>query len=85
MPEESRNKFWTRWWRRPGNAFPRLVEHFLARLVSGGQDANGEFELGAGALLGLLAAPGAFTETSSYVYGVGAYLLAGSEIYKAAK
>jgi len=31
------------------------------------------------------AAPGAFTETSSYVYGVGAYLLAGSEIYKAAK
>jgi unsaturated rhamnogalacturonyl hydrolase len=31
------------------------------------------------------AAPGAFTETSSYVYGVGAYLLAGSEIYKSAK
>lgn len=31
------------------------------------------------------AAPGAFTETSSYVYGVGAYLLAGSEIYRAAK
>jgi hypothetical protein len=61
MPEKSRNKFWMRWWRRPGNAFPRLVEHFLARLVSGGQDANGEFELGAGALLGLLAAPGAFT------------------------
>jgi unsaturated rhamnogalacturonyl hydrolase len=28
------------------------------------------------------AAPGAFTATSSYVYGVGAYLLAGSEIYK---
>jgi rhamnogalacturonyl hydrolase YesR len=27
------------------------------------------------------AAPGAFTATSSYVYGVGAYLLAGSEIY----
>jgi unsaturated rhamnogalacturonyl hydrolase len=31
------------------------------------------------------AAPGAFSETSSYVYGVGAYLLAGSEIYKSAK
>ena len=31
------------------------------------------------------AAPGAFTETSSYVYGVGAYLLAGEEIYRAAK
>jgi unsaturated rhamnogalacturonyl hydrolase len=28
------------------------------------------------------AAPGAFTATSSYVYGVGAFLLAGSEIYK---
>lgn len=31
------------------------------------------------------AAPGAFTETLSYVYGVGAYLLAGSEIYRTAK
>jgi len=31
------------------------------------------------------AAPGDFTETSSYVYGVGAYLLAGSEIYRSAK
>lgn len=31
------------------------------------------------------AAPGAFTETSSYVYGVGAYLLAGAEIYRTAK
>ncbi|HXP11999.1 MAG TPA: glycoside hydrolase family 88 protein, partial [Acidobacteriaceae bacterium] len=31
------------------------------------------------------AAPGEFTVTSSYVYGVGAYLLAGSEIYKLAK
>ncbi len=28
------------------------------------------------------AAPGQFTETSSYVFGVGAYLLAGSEIYE---
>lgn len=31
------------------------------------------------------AAPGAFTQTSSYVYGVGAYLLAGSEIYRTAR
>ena len=31
------------------------------------------------------AAPGEFTETTSYVYGVGAYLLAGSEIYRTAK
>jgi unsaturated rhamnogalacturonyl hydrolase len=31
------------------------------------------------------AAPGAYTETSSYVYGVGAFLLAGSEIYSTAK
>jgi unsaturated rhamnogalacturonyl hydrolase len=31
------------------------------------------------------AAPGAFTETSSYVYGVGAYLLAGAEIYRTSK
>ncbi|MDE3103727.1 MAG: glycoside hydrolase family 88 protein [Acidobacteriota bacterium] len=31
------------------------------------------------------AAPGAFSETSSYVYGVGAYLMAGAEIYRTAK
>ena len=31
------------------------------------------------------AAPGAFTETSSYVYGVGAFLLAGSELYRLAR
>jgi unsaturated rhamnogalacturonyl hydrolase len=31
------------------------------------------------------AAPGAYVESSSYVYGVGAYLLAGSEIYRTAK
>ena len=29
-------------------------------------------------------APGPFTETSSYVYGVGAFLLAGSEVYRLA-
>jgi len=40
--------------------FGRLVAHFLARLVRGGQDsASAEFELGLGAFLGLLAAPGA--------------------------
>jgi unsaturated rhamnogalacturonyl hydrolase len=31
------------------------------------------------------AAPGAYTETSSYVYGVGAFLMAGSEIYRGVK
>ena len=31
------------------------------------------------------AAPGAYSESSSYVYGVGAFLLAGSEIYRTAK
>jgi rhamnogalacturonyl hydrolase YesR len=31
------------------------------------------------------AAPGAYTETSSYNYGVGAYLLAGAEIYRTAR
>ena len=31
------------------------------------------------------AAPGAYTESTSYVYGVGAFLLAGSEIYREAK
>ncbi len=31
------------------------------------------------------AAPGAYTETTSYAYGVGAFLLAGSEIYRGAK
>jgi rhamnogalacturonyl hydrolase YesR len=31
------------------------------------------------------AAPGAFTKTSSYVYGTGAFLLAGSEVYRLAR
>ena len=44
--------------RRP---FGRLVGHFLGRMVRGGQDsASAEFEFGAGFVLGLLAAPGAF-------------------------
>ncbi|HUA99657.1 MAG TPA: glycoside hydrolase family 88 protein [Terracidiphilus sp.] len=38
-----------------------------------------------GAIQPVGAAPGAYTETSSYVYGVGAYLLAGSEIYRTAR
>src|ERR1017187_5001685 len=56
--------------RRPINRFARspfgrLVGHFLARVVapseSTSQDsASAEFEFGVGALLGLLAAPGAF-------------------------
>jgi hypothetical protein len=46
-----------RWSRQP---FGRLVRHFLARLVRGGQDPSSEFELGIGGLLGLLAAPGIF-------------------------
>jgi len=42
--------------------FGRLVRHFLVRLVRGGLDAaSTEVELGVGALLGLLAVPGAFT------------------------
>ena len=43
--------------RRP---FPRLVQHFLVRLVRGGDSVSSDFELGIGALLGLLATPGAF-------------------------
>src|SRR5262245_1432661 len=45
------------WRQRP---FGRLVAHFLQKLVRGGQDdASSELDLGAGALLGLLATPGA--------------------------
>src|SRR5579872_2733428 len=59
MPTASQTKLSPQYWRnRP---FGRLVEHFLARLSRGGQDASSsEFELGIGPLLGLLAAPGAF-------------------------
>ena len=38
-----------------------------------------------GAIQPVGAAPGAYTQTSSYVYGVVAYLLAGTEIYRTAK
>jgi hypothetical protein len=41
--------------------FLRLVAHFLARLVRGGHETeSADFDFGAGPLLGLLAAPGAF-------------------------
>ncbi len=46
------------WGERP---FGRLVRHFLARLArSGRESASDESDLGAGGLLGVLAAPGAF-------------------------
>jgi hypothetical protein len=48
---------WQQWLLSP---FGRLTAHFLQKLVRGGQ-ADSEFDLGAGALLGILAAPGAFT------------------------
>jgi hypothetical protein len=46
------------WARHP---FVRLVRHFLDRLLRGGHESEtDEFEFGAGPLLGVLAAPGAF-------------------------
>src|SRR3954452_4458325 len=48
-----------RWARAP---MGRLTGHFLDKMVRGGQDeTSSELELGGGALLGILAAPGAFT------------------------
>jgi hypothetical protein len=47
---------------RPFSSYFRLVGHFLARLARSGNDAaSTELELGVGGLLGLLAAPGAFS------------------------
>lgn len=44
-----------------GEPFPRLVVHFLRRIIHGGGNAASEaVDLGAGPLLGILAAPGAF-------------------------
>jgi hypothetical protein len=65
MPVKSRKIFSQRRWRLRASRLAqkplvRLIRHFLARLVHGGQDEGSEFSLGAGALLGLLAAPGAF-------------------------
>jgi len=61
-----RRILWPRWARRPVRRFARaplgrLVRHFLDKMVRGGQDQSSELDLGAGALLGFLAAPGAFT------------------------
>ncbi len=67
MRTRLRRVLWPRWLRRPvrrwaRRPFGRLVGHFLDKMVRGGQeDASSELELGAGAMLGLLAAPGAFT------------------------
>ena len=60
------------YWPAVGKAWAGLVSHVYA---------DGRL----GCIQPVGAAPGAFTETSSYVYGVGAYLLAGSEIYRTAK
>ena len=48
--------------RREGRLpFLRMVAHLLARLVRGGHETeSADFDFGAGPLLGLLAAPGAF-------------------------
>src|SRR4051794_998654 len=67
MPIALRRILFPRFVRRPirrfaRSPFGRLVGHFLARVAapsSSSQDST-EFEFGAGALLGLLAAPGAF-------------------------
>jgi len=64
MPIASPGKSWPRLCSRLASraapaAFRRLVRHFLMRLVRG-DSADAEFEMGAGVLLGLLAAPGAF-------------------------
>jgi hypothetical protein len=65
MPIGLRRILFPRFVRRPlrrwtRQQFGRLVGHFLARIVRGGQDPTSEFELGIGGLLGLLAAPGIF-------------------------
>jgi hypothetical protein len=65
MPNTLRRAFSRRRWRLRASRIRRhplgrLVQHFLARLVHGGQEDGSDFELGAGALLGLLAAPAAF-------------------------
>ncbi|HUB80672.1 MAG TPA: hypothetical protein VMB03_17830 [Bryobacteraceae bacterium] len=59
MPIAWRNRSSRPFWHseRP---FPRLVRHFLVRLVRSDQDAaSSEMQLGTGALLGMLAMPGA--------------------------
>ncbi len=67
MPIALRRILFPRFVRRPINKlarspFGRLVRQFLARTVRGSQGStDSEFDLGIGGLLGLLAAPGAFT------------------------
>lgn len=61
MPTVWRKAFSRPWW-DSSRPFPRLVRHFLVRLVRGEEDpASSEVQLGAGALLGLLSVPGAVT------------------------
>src|ERR1022692_67596 len=61
MPNGWRNRFSQPLW-RSDRPFARLVRHFLVRLVRGERDAaSSEVQLGVGALLGLLAMPGAMT------------------------
>lgn len=61
MPNGWRNKFSRPWW-PSDRPFARLVRHFLVRLARGERDAaSSEVQLGVGALLGLLAMPGAMT------------------------
>src|ERR1700730_5554193 len=67
MPIASRRILFPPFVHRPidrlaASPFGRLVSQFLARTVSGSQgSADSELDLGIGGLLGLLAAPGAFT------------------------
>ena len=61
MPNGWRNRFSQPLW-RSDRPFARLVRHFLVRLTRGERDAaSSEVQLGVGALLGLLAMPGAMT------------------------
>jgi hypothetical protein len=61
MPNGTLIRFSLPFW-RSDRPFARLVRHFLVRLVRSEQDASSsEVQLGAGALLGLLAIPGAMT------------------------
>ena len=59
MPTAWRSRFSRPFW-HSDRPFPRLVRHFLVRLVRSDQDAaSSEVQLGVGALLGMLAMPGA--------------------------
>src|ERR1051326_7218357 len=65
MPIALRRILFPRFVRRPirrfaRRPFGRLLGHFLGRMVYSQESASSEFEFGAGFLLGILAAPGAF-------------------------